>query len=192
MSVTDKPSLRTAMRAQRRSHEAALPGATRALMFLRPPARIAALVREGATVALYHAIAPEAPTLAYAKWFHENGRRLALPWFAARDAAMRFRIWDSPWLEDRLEPGPYGALQPLGDAAAADPALVIVPLVAFTADGHRLGQGGGHYDRWLAAHPHVAAIGLGWDCQLVEALPIEAHDHRLDAVITPTRLYERQ
>jgi 5-formyltetrahydrofolate cyclo-ligase len=65
-----------------------------------------------------------------------------------------------------------------------------VPLVGFSADGARLGQGGGHYDRWLAAHPEATALGLGWDCQLVEDLPLEAHDQPLTAIITPTRLYE--
>jgi len=65
----------------------------------------------------------------------------------------------------------------------------VVPLIAFTADGHRLGQGGGHYDRWLGAHPETPAIGLAWDCQLAEELPVEDHDHPLAAVVTPTRIY---
>src|SRR3546814_6880034 len=56
-------------------------------------------------------------------------------------------------------------------------------------DGRRLGQGGGHYDRWLAAHPGARAIGLAWDEQLCEDLPHETHDIRLDAIVTPTRLY---
>mgnify|MGYP006195389569 FL=1 len=53
----------------------------------------------------------------------------------------------------------------------------------------RLGQGAGHYDRWLANNPPHAAIGLAWDCQLEESLPIEPHDVPLHAVVTPTRLY---
>lgn len=68
---------------------------------------------------------------------------------------------------------------------------MFVPCVGFTADGGRLGQGAGHYDRWLAAHPSAVAIGLAWDCQLVDELPTEPHDHPLDAVVTPTRLYGR-
>jgi 5,10-methenyltetrahydrofolate synthetase len=65
-----------------------------------------------------------------------------------------------------------------------------VPLVGFTADGQRLGQGGGHYDRWLAAHPDTVAIGLAWDMQLADELPTEPHDRPLAAVVTPTRIYE--
>jgi 5-formyltetrahydrofolate cyclo-ligase len=66
-----------------------------------------------------------------------------------------------------------------------------VPLLAFTAGCARLGQGGGHYDRWLADNPDVTAVGLGWDGQLVEGLPLEPHDRLLRAVVTPTRLFER-
>ena len=69
------------------------------------------------------------------------------------------------------------------------PDVLFVPLVGFTPEGARLGQGGGHYDRWLEAHPTTLAIGLGWDVQAVDELPVEAHDRSLDAVITPTRMY---
>jgi len=148
------------------------------------------LAAENAVVGLYYAIPPEAPTLSYARWFHENGRRVALPWFEDRGAPMRFRIWSNPWDETLLETGPFDLIQPRADAEEAEPALMIVPLLAFTAEGDRLGQGGGYYDRWHAAHPLVPAIGIAWDCQLVDSLPTESHDHPLDAVVTPTRLYE--
>lgn len=162
-----------------------------ALLFLRPPTPVAALAPEGATVGLYHATPDEAPTAAYARWFHENGRKVALPWFAGRGSAMSFRAWRDPYDEASLVPGLLGTMQPDAGAPEVTPDVVVVPLLAFTAEGGRLGQGGGHYDRWLAAHPGVTAIGIGWDCQLVEAMPLESHDRLLDAVITPTRFYER-
>jgi 5-formyltetrahydrofolate cyclo-ligase len=188
--LDEKASLRRRMRTKRREHEAGLPLQTRALLFHRPPARIVALVPDGGTVGLYHAVPPEAPTGGYARWFHEHGRRVALPWFASGVSEMTFRVWADPFDESLLEPGPFAALQPVADAEPIEPDLVILPVIAFTADGHRLGQGGGHYDRWHAAHPMVPAIGLAWDVQRVESLPVEDHDHPLDAVITPTRLYE--
>ena len=114
---------------------------------------------------------------------------LALPWFAQRGAAMRFRLWTDPYA-DLLAPDPYGALQPAANAGEVIPEVVFVPLVGFTMQGERLGQGGGHYDRWLEANPSALAIGLAWDCQMVETLPFEAHDRHLAAVVTPTRLYE--
>ena len=102
---------------------------------------------------------------------------------------MRFRRWDNPFNDDALVPDPYGRAQPPAEAEEIEPEVVFVPLLAFTADGHRLGQGGGHYDRWLAAHPGALAIVLAWDCQLLENLPTEPHDRPLAAVVTPTRLY---
>lgn len=188
--MDDKNRLRARMRKARRDHVAALPDTVRRLVFNRPPAPLIALMPEGATVGLYHATGAEAPTLGWARWLAENGRRLALPWFPSRDGTMAFRVWENPWDDASLETGPFGALQPEKRSEAALPDVVVVPLVAFTADGHRLGQGGGHYDRWLCAHAHVPAIGLAWDCQRVERLPIEAHDHPLRAIVTPTRFYD--
>jgi 5-formyltetrahydrofolate cyclo-ligase len=65
------------------------------------------------------------------------------------------------------------------------PDVVIVPGVAFTARGDRLGQGGGWYDRFLAAtRAECTTIGVGFDLQLVERLPVERHDVVLDHVVT--------
>jgi len=185
--MDQKQHLRVQLRRTRREYVASLPSATRALLFMRPPAAVAAMVGEGKIVGLYHATRDEAPTAAYARWFHENGRQVALPWFASKAAPMRFRLWASPWDSDTLEADPHGARQPMAGAEVV-PDVVFVPLVGFTGDGARLGQGGGHYDRWLAAHD-VPAIGMAWDCQIQDSLPTEPHDRALMAVITPTRLY---
>ncbi len=82
-----------------------------------------------------------------------------------------------------------GLMQPAADAPLVVPEVLFMPLVGFTERGERIGQGGGFYDRWLAAHPATIAIGLAWDMQKVDDLPIEAHDMPLTAVITPTRIY---
>ncbi|MGH9132363.1 MAG: 5-formyltetrahydrofolate cyclo-ligase [Ilumatobacteraceae bacterium] len=69
------------------------------------------------------------------------------------------------------------------DPVAVD--AVIVPGVAFARDGARLGQGGGWYDRFLAAiRPECTTIGVGFEPQLVDALPTEPHDIRLDCIVT--------
>lgn len=184
-----KSELRKALRAERRRHVPALPDSTRALLFMRPPAALLTLVPPGAAVGLYRATPQEAPAAGYAKFFAEHGHPIALPRFTARDAAMTFAAHTDPFGETDLEEGPFGLMQPGPDAAAIEPQVLFVPLLGFTADGARLGQGGGHYDRWLAAHPGSVAIGLAWDCQLVEAIPCEDHDAPLTAVVTPTRLY---
>lgn len=188
--MIEKQHLRAKLRKLRRDHVASLPEAMRGLVFHRPPGPVAALVPEGSIAALYDAVGAEAPTRAYAQWLYENGRQVALPWFANRGAPMRFRLWSDPWSETSLEPGPFRSLQPGSGADEVSPAALFVPLLGFTARCERIGQGAGHYDRWLAENAAVAAIGLAWDCQLVESLPLEAHDRRLDAVVTPTRIYE--
>jgi 5-formyltetrahydrofolate cyclo-ligase len=192
--VTEKHKLRAKLRAARRAYVDDLPQTVRRLILSRPPAPVARLTEGAAMIGLYHASAHEAPTLSYAKWFHERGQGIALPWFADRGAAMGFRQWLDPYDSEShdgaaLEPGPWGALQPRSDAPEVVPEVVFVPLLGFTQDGHRLGQGGGHYDRWLAAHPEALALGLGWDCQLLDDLPLEPHDCGLRAVISPTRIY---
>lgn len=188
--MDEKHRLRAQMRALRREHVAAHADSIRGLLFHRPPGPVATLAPEDAIVGLYHALANEAPARSYAKWFSENGRRIALPWFADRAGPMRFRIWRDPYDDDGLEPGPLGHFQPTADAEEVTPDVIFVPLLAFTPRGERLGQGGGHYDRWLEDNPLALPIGLAWDSQLVESLPIESHDRLLRAIVTPTRLYE--
>lgn len=62
--------------------------------------------------------------------------------------------------------------------------VVLVPGVAFTPAGLRLGQGGGYYDRFLAAHPACWSIGLAFAEQMAGALPQEPHDGRLSQVVS--------
>lgn len=65
------------------------------------------------------------------------------------------------------------------------PDVVIVPGLAFTRRGERLGQGGGWYDRMLAGiRPECRTIGVGFAEQLLDDLPLEAHDVRLDVIVT--------
>ncbi|WP_239805681.1 5-formyltetrahydrofolate cyclo-ligase [Croceicoccus hydrothermalis] len=184
-----KKALRAELRQMRRDHVAALPDATRALIMRRPPAPMLAMIGDDAVIGLYHAAAHEAPTRHYARFFQEAGHRIALPAFADRDAPMNFREWTDPWDDSDLAGGPFAMPQPEADTAALVPDVLIVPLVGFTAAGERLGQGGGHYDRWLGANRDTLAIGMAWDVQEVDTLPCEAHDRPLDAVVTPTRFF---
>lgn len=97
----------------------------------------------------------------------------------------------SAWKD--LAPGFGNIPEPLATAPLATPDLVLVPLLAATPDGRRLGQGGGFYDRALrrlrAAGPLVA-IGLAWDVQVTDDLPRDPWDELLDFVATPTRLVD--
>ncbi|AUX69812.1 5-formyltetrahydrofolate cyclo-ligase [Porphyrobacter sp. HT-58-2] len=189
MTDPAKTELRKQLRAARRAHVEALPDNIRGLLFHRPPAPLLARIGDEAVIGLYHAGPYEAPTGGYARFFHEAGHRIALPRFAAPDAPMAFARYSDPHTDSDLAPGPNRILQPGPDAEPLVPDVLFVPLVGFTAGGARLGQGGGHYDRWLAEHRPTLAVGLAWDAQACEALPTEPHDITLDAVVTPTRIY---
>lgn len=187
--VTSKSELRKTLREARRDHVLAQPDAIRALLFHRPPAPLLQRIAPDATIGLYHATGYEAPTGGYARFFKEAGHTIALPRFDTADAPMAFHEYSDPFSDTNLDDGPFGLRQPAADADAVVPDVLFVPLIGFSADGDRLGQGGGHYDRWLAAHPGRITIGLAWDVQLCETIPVEPHDAALDAIVTPTRIY---
>ncbi len=106
---------------------------------------------------------------------------LALPYARRRPTAMEFRRWDgsAPTLADECGIG-------TGAGAAVLPDVVIVPCVGFTADGHRLGYGGGYYDRWLAAHPQVTAIGMAWSFAEIDAATFAAQPHDIPLALIVT------
>jgi 5-formyltetrahydrofolate cyclo-ligase len=118
------------------------------------------------------------------------GKTVALPKFVeATQSYIPFKISNT----DRdCAAGKFGIIEP-GATCAEYPAnhldLIMVPGVAFDATGHRLGRGQGHYDRLLA---NVAGIkcGVAFDEQLVQRIPAEAHDIRMNCVLTPTRFIE--
>ena len=113
-----------------------------------------------------------------------SGCALALPYARRTPVEMQFRPWDGTEPDTRDECG----LPAPSVAKVVQPDVVLVPCVGFTPEGFRLGYGGGYFDRYLAAHPEVTAIGLAWDEAQVEvsALSPAAHDVPLMAVLTPS------
>lgn len=114
-----------------------------------------------------------------------RGLHTALPCLNAPHTALMFRAWKQG---DALQPAPHGTREPMPQAAEIHPQIIIVPMLAFDRAGHRLGYGGGYYDRTLAALRAKGAlkmaIGLAFSGQETEALPVGEHDARLDAVVT--------
>lgn len=91
---------------------------------------------------------------------------------------------------DVLRPGPFGILQPrspfLREVQASEVDLWILPGVGFDEEGNRLGFGGGYYDRFLADRRREA-IGLAFDFQIVERLPVGENDRPVDQIVTESR-----
>ena len=110
----------------------------------------------------------------------EDGKRVAVP--KVYGDTMKFL-----WLDDlsQVEKSEMGIPEPIADEPVAhDPtALVLMPGVAFTQEGDRMGYGGGYYDRFLAAEPNHPTVALCYEFQMVETLPTEEFDIPVDLVL---------
>lgn len=116
----------------------------------------------------------------------ERKRTVAVPRVLAAEGKLEARCltcWDGSFV-----PGPFGILEPNPAVlATVDPKTidcVIVPGLAFDADGYRLGRGKGYYDKFLSEiGPGAARIALAFDFQRVGSVPREAHDQKVDKVL---------
>ena len=109
-----------------------------------------------------------------------DGKRVAVPKVVGKEMVF---IWIDSF--DHLAASGYGIPEPIGDGPLADDltALVIMPGLAFDPEGHRVGYGGGFYDRFLEAEPEHPLVALCYDFQLLPHLDVEAHDIPVDVVI---------
>ena len=181
-----KARIRTAAKASRDAHFAALTPAERCAAAVMLAERVMQRLTAPRIVAVYLPIGSECDPLLLIDRLEAIGVRLALPHVTGRRGLMRFLAWTPG---DPLPAGPMGLRQPLPDAPELVPDTVIVPLLAFDAALHRLGYGAGHYDRALVQLPNAQRIGLGWEVQRVDALPVDSWDVPLHAVATETQWY---
>lgn len=97
---------------------------------------------------------------------------------------------------EALVPGPFGILEPTEHEEKLDRttlSFVLVPGVAFDRQCNRIGRGSGGYDNWLKKlrdeNPSAKAWGVALECQIVNEIPLEPHDEKLDAVITARDMF---
>lgn len=179
-----KAGLRRRLRALRKTLAAATPDAAERAARRLPPG----LARQARVIAAYHPVGSEIdPTPALRVLAAQAvAPTLALPATLDRQSPLEFRAWDPG---ASLSPDALGALAPGPGAPVVAPDLVIAPLLAFDRFGGRLGQGGGHYDRTLAAlraAGGVFVLGIAYAGQEVDRLDLAPHDQRLDAILTET------
>ena len=108
---------------------------------------------------------------------------VGVPVIMAQHTPLQFRLWRPNTV---MVAGEFGALIP-ANGDWIEPAVLIVPLLAFDARGYRLGYGGGYYDRTLAglrARGKITAVGFAFAAQELGAVPVDGFDQRLDAVVT--------
>lgn len=173
------------------------------------------IYRKSPAVYSYASFRSEADTWDFNRRVLSDGKILALPKVVSKERMQFYRI-DSM---DQLVRGYMGILEPGPDCRPIGPAdltpaspeftpsdlassglmspnlassgLIIVPGLAFDGGFHRLGYGGGFYDRYLDACRFFVSCGAAFDCQLREDLPCEPTDYPLDYIVTETKLLER-
>lgn len=169
-----KSALRALLRAQRAAHPpvhgAPLSAHLEAVPCWRDAARVAGFVAVRGELAVTDALHAA----------RARGATVALPRVVGRELV--FHLWSG----EPLVVGAYGIPEPAPTLPVVDVAtldVLLVPGVAFTAAGARLGQGGGYYDRVLGARRGLA-VGVGWSFQVVASVPTDPWDQPVDALVT--------
>ena len=190
MSTTSASAEKRILRERLIAVRSGLPLASREAASLAIAARLASLPAwvRARTVALHAPLGAEVDTAELARLARAAGKRIAWPRISSTGVVLEFACCGA----DELVPGPARALEPPRTAPslpldALD--LVVVPGVAFDASGRRLGRGRGHYDATLARlRPGTARVGLAFEEQVVERVPVDPHDVPLDVVVTGSRV----
>jgi 5-formyltetrahydrofolate cyclo-ligase len=190
VSTTSASAEKRILRERLIAVRSGLPLASREAASLAIAARLASLPAwvRARTIALHAPLGAEVDTAELARLAQAAGKRIAWPRISSTGVLLEFACCGA----DELVPGPARALEPPRTAPslpldAID--LVVVPGVAFDASGRRLGRGRGHYDATLARlRPGTARVGLAFEEQVVERVPVDPHDVPLDVVVTGSRV----
>jgi len=181
-----KAEVRARVRAQRAAREPdARDGAAEALAALA----LAVLPAEPEEVGCFLSLPTEPGTDPLIARLRAAGHRVRVPRIRGRELD-----WVALLDESRLASGPLGIREP--DGEALDPgtlrslAVMFVPAIAVDRAGRRLGQGGGYFDRVLAGVPSHAEggpllVAVLFDEEILDEVPVEPHDCRVDAAVTP-------
>lgn len=179
--MTDKKLLRKKFSALRKELSSASKDAIIAEKLLSSDFLSAADV-----ILLYASFGSEIDTWKPAQKLLDAGKVIAFP-KCGKNGHMTFHtVSDLSLLSD----GMYGIREP--DSSLPQPELTaasvcIVPGLAFTEKGERLGYGGGFYDRFLAAAPFIKTAALAYDDMITDELPVSEHDLAVDMIITEER-----
>jgi 5-formyltetrahydrofolate cyclo-ligase len=143
----------------------------------------AGIIPAGAVVAGYWPMPHEIDILPLLLTLHARGHALCLPETTRPGDALIFRAWKPG---AKMVQGRYNTQHPEG--AEMTPDFLLIPLLAFDESGHRLGYGGGYYDRTLARRPSAFRLGCAFAAQQVAQVPHEDTDLPLHAAATETGL----
>jgi 5-formyltetrahydrofolate cyclo-ligase len=151
--------------------------------------------RKADSVLAYWGFGSEVDTRAFLKAVLAAGKMLALP--RIEKATQGLSLYQVHNLENDLADGPWGIREPKpltqNLVGLEQIGFVLVPGVAFDAKCNRMGYGKAYYDRLFAdcKAPLPHRVAAAFDCQIVDAVPVSPSDVPIDAVITPTRIFEK-
>ncbi len=176
-----KGELRTELRARRRAltiEERERANAVITAAVLEHPSVTAARC-----VHVYLATAAEVATSEIIRTLVDRGVSVVVPWMEADGSMGATELLTEDLGAISLD-GPRGVpCAPVHrDVNLSYVDVVIVPVVGVDRQGHRLGMGAGHYDRFLSGHPSVTCIAVAFACQVVDELPTEPHDVAMTTV----------
>ncbi len=146
----------------------------------------------GQTLLGYLPLPSELDVTACLTWWLKGGGRLCAPvvdWSAGTMVAGVLTSLD----DGCLRTGKHGVREPSSGQVMPlnEVSMILVPGLAFDEAGKRLGRGGGFYDRLLAnRHEHVGCIGVCFNEQRAQAVPVDAHDQCVDVLVTPAGIVE--
>jgi 5-formyltetrahydrofolate cyclo-ligase len=141
-------------------------------------------IAEGSVVGGYMALKDEADPARLLERLAGRDCLIAFPRVTAKDAPL---VFHTARADSDFVLGAFGVREPRAETPTVTPNVLLVPLLAFDAAGHRLGYGGGFYDRTLhalRAEGTLTAIGVGFAGQEIPAIGGQHHDQRLDMVVT--------
>lgn len=138
-------------------------------------------------VLLFASYNSEPSTWDFADLLIRKGIGIAYP-KCGENGKMTFYTVKSP---DELCKGSYGISEPTGNSTdipkITDKTICIVPGLAFTESGKRLGYGGGYYDRFLSEYPHIYTIAPAYERCITTDIPTMEHDIKIKAIVTEER-----
>ena len=140
-------------------------------------------IMQAKSVYAYMALSWETGTEELLEYFWKQDVQVAFP----RVLGDEMEFFKVNSLED-LEPGAFRIMEPKAHCEQVDwpEAVIMVPGIAFTRDGKRLGKGGGYYDKYLDRYPGHKTVAFAYEFQIVSELPAELHDQPVDHLITET------
>jgi len=147
-------------------------------------------VNQAKRIMIYYSIQNEVNTASIIQRLLDSGKTVFLP-VCRNDHGLSAGLFKKT---DQLVEGKFQLKEPspgecLGDPAALE--LVVLPGLAFDWRGRRLGRGGGYYDRFLTElNPATYKLGLAYDFQIFNELPVDVHDIPVDGVLTPSRFWD--